>query len=125
MEPRRITNLKLLNPDLENNIVKIMLELTREGYDPIVFETSRTSKRQAYLYAIGRTREKHRKPVTWKKHSKHQDGLACDIISKSKGWDWPHFYARLRHIAFKNGCDVLSVEGCHVELDDSILNGGD
>jgi len=36
---------------------------------------------QKHLYAIGRTIEKHRKPVTWTLKSKHIGGAAIDIIS--------------------------------------------
>lgn len=90
-----------------------------QGFDPKQFETLRTKERQQFLFSIGRTRQKNRRPVTYidgiTRTSMHQRGKACDIISKSRWWDWPAFYKALKREAKKEDMHTLNFEQNHIE----------
>ncbi len=76
-----------LKPEFKRKIVAVLADLRGHGLDPWVFEGLRTAERQAYLYSLGRRGKKGEKPVTYRQHSRHQDGVAADIISATKLWN--------------------------------------
>lgn len=115
-EPKRQTDLKLLAPYVEARVRKMFAAMVRRGYDPIAFETLRTEARQKWLYSIGRTRQKNRKPVTFTMHSKHFGGKAVDVISAKHGWNDSKFFKALKEEAAKVGLHTLDFEACHVEF---------
>jgi len=84
----------------------------KEAWDPekypvmehfAVFETFRTAATQDAYYAVGRlplaivnakhaaaglhrrTEAENKTPITWTKHSRHQDGFAVDVVPKKNG----------------------------------------
>lgn len=114
-EPKRQNDINLLVPYVKDRVSNILNEMKSIGFDPIVYEALRSKERQAWLYGIGRTHSKNRKPVTWTMNSRHINGKAADIISKSKGWNNPKFYKALKRIANKYGMKVLKSEECHIE----------
>lgn len=119
-EPPRQTSLDTLEPYVAERVARVLAAMQARGFDPIIFEAARTVERQRWLYGVGRTHSKHRKPVTWTLNSRHiprngAKGKAADIISKRRGWDWPQFYTALAQEARKEGLKVLRVERCHVE----------
>ena len=114
-EPPRQSDLDLLVPYVKDRVEIIFAAMKARGFDPVAFETLRTLDRQKYLYAIGRTIQKTRKPVTWTLHSNHFAGKAVDVISKHRGWNWPAFFAALKEEAAKVGMHTLDVEACHIQ----------
>jgi len=115
MEPKRISDINKLQSYLIPRVQAILAEMRVLGFDPILFETLRTIERQRWLYGIGRTHSKKRKPVTWTMHSKHINGKAADIISKSRGWDWKEFFDALDMVSQRYNMHTLNVERCHIE----------
>lgn len=115
-EPPRISDIDKLRPDVAEKVKLLIQRMRVRGFDPVVFETLRTKERQQWLYGIGRTHSLDRKPVTWTLKSKHLEGKAADIISKSRGWNWPAFYAALGQEARAVGLRRISKELCHVEV---------
>jgi len=81
--------------------IRSLSELILKGHNDYgirvaVFWFHRTEEQQRALYAIGRTVELHKKPVTncdgMTKRSAHQDWMAADlcIIDRKTGeWQWP------------------------------------
>jgi D-alanyl-D-alanine dipeptidase len=114
-EPIIQKNINLLRPNFRNKIEELMNVMEMKGYDPIIFESLRSNSRQNWLYSIGRTYQKNRKPVTWTLQSKHLTGEACDIISKSKGWNNPKFFEALQHEAHLLGLHTIPQEQCHIQ----------
>jgi peptidoglycan L-alanyl-D-glutamate endopeptidase CwlK len=115
-EPKRNTDLASLEPFVARRVEKVLAALTERGFDPILFEARRSPDRQQWLYGVGRTHSKHRKPITWTTNSRHLVGKAADIISKSRGWSWGAFYDALDEEAAKVGMRTLKVERCHIEF---------
>ena len=115
IEPKRVSDINSLVPYIKTRVESILKELKELGFDPIIYEARRSDSRQKWLYGIGRTHSKKRKPVTWTLNSKHIVGKAVDIISKSKGWDYPKFFKALRIIARKHDMHTLKSEECHIE----------
>ena len=114
-EPKRNKDLHSLEPYVRDRVEAMMAAMRSRGFDPVVFEARRSLERQRWLYGIGRTHSKTRKPVTWTMKSKHIHGKACDIVSASRLWDWPEFFVALRQEARKVGLTTLSFEACHVQ----------
>jgi LAS superfamily LD-carboxypeptidase LdcB len=119
-EPPRIKSLDSLADYVADRVRKVLAGMKKRGYDPVVFEAARSTERQIYLFGIGRFYLKNRKPVTMlngtSNRSMHQRGKAVDIISKSRLWDWPQFYAALREEGAKVGLHSLHpFEECHLE----------
>lgn len=114
-EPKRQTDLDSLVPYVKERVEQVMAALITAGFDPIVFEARRSKERQKWLYGVGRTHDKNRKPVTWTMHSFHILGKAVDIISKRKGWNWPAFFDALHVEGEKVGLHPIPQEGCHLE----------
>lgn len=115
VEPARNSDIHSLVDYVAIRVEKIIAAMQKRGFDAVVFEAKRTPERQQWLYGIGRTHSLQRKPVSWTLNSKHLKGKAADIISKSRGWNWPEFYRALREEANKAGMTVLRIEQCHVE----------
>lgn len=118
-EPKRQTSLNALEPAFAAKVRLLLAAMRRRLYDPIVFEAKRTVERQAWLYGVGRTHSKHRKPVSWFRppfeKAPHVQGRAVDIISKKHWWGHAGFFRALKIEANKVGLSVLRVEQCHVE----------
>jgi len=114
-EPKRDSDIEKLEPGFKKKVKKLLKRMEGLGYDPIAFETLRIQERQFWLYGIGRTHSMTRKPVSWTQHSRHQEGLAIDIISKKYGWNWLSFYAHLGFEAKKCGLKAIPQEQCHIE----------
>ncbi len=119
-EPSRQVSLDTLEGYVADRVRRILAAMTAKGFDPIVYEAARTEARQAWLYGVGRTHSLKRKPVTWTLHSFHiprnnGKGKAADIISRSRGWDWPEFYDCLRDCAAAEGMHVIPQERCHLQ----------
>jgi len=116
MEPPQNRDLNALVPELRRKVVAIRTQLLAEGYRPIITETGRTADRQAWLL-------KNKKSTV--KHSKHQDGRACDFAFIKNGKAvWNPLYKGWRRLgaAAKNhgliwGGGWLKFKDCpHVEL---------
>jgi hypothetical protein len=115
-ETAREYRLEALEPYVAARVKRIIRRMIERGYDPMIFETRRSAARQAWLYSIGRTTEKHRRPVTWTLKSRHLSGKAADIISRKDMWNAPaSFWAALRQEANREGMHVLRAELCHIE----------
>lgn len=91
-----------LDPVLRDKVAAVFLELEQAGYDPRVFEGARTQHRQAWLYGSGRpTFAVYGREGPWRtgtlNASNHGSNpvRAVDIISRSRGWEWPEFYVAL------------------------------
>lgn len=114
-EPRRCVELERLDPGFRVRIESLLGRMRELGWDPLVFETYRSGGRQEWLYGIGRTHHRHQRPVTWVRHSRHQDGLAVDIISARGFWDDVGFFDGLELQAGVRGLRTLRNDRCHVE----------
>jgi hypothetical protein len=120
-EPARNTSLDALDPDYRPYIVKLLEYMRARGQDPTLFETVRTEARQKWLYGVGRTHSKQRKPVTWTLKSRHLPNRrgyseATDIISRKNGWGSDEFYdvmeAGIKAIGHMK---QIPKERCHVQ----------
>jgi len=117
-EPKRNKSLDSLEPYVKERVERLLKAMKARGFDPIIFEARRSLERQKWLYGIGRTHQTRRRPVTWTMHSRHIVGKAVDVISKSRLWDWPEFFAALKREAAVVGLHTLAVEQCHVQFGD-------
>lgn len=105
-EPPASNDLTLCAPQFAVAVERAMLELERQGFDPIINEAWRSDERQAWLYAFGRDYDDGRGIVTNApnaRHGWHFFGLAADIISAKDGWDSPDFFDALQIAAAGNG----------------------
>lgn len=81
-----------LAPFFREAVERVVADLKAWDYTPRVFETLRTTERQAFLYGFGRTYDDGRGIVT---HSQTADdtwhgyGLAADIICARLKWNAP------------------------------------
>lgn len=81
-----------LAPFFREAVERVVADLKAWDYTPQVFETMRTTERQAFLYGFGRTWDDGRGVVT---HSQTADdtwhgyGLAVDIICARLKWNAP------------------------------------
>lgn len=120
-EPKRQDDLGLLWDPFQAKVEQLFTALRVRGFDPKPFETVRSQARQEWLYAQGRTRNVGQKPITWTLKSKHLAGKAVDVVSASRWWDWPKFFAALREEAVKlglrdcRGGTRFAMESCHVQ----------
>ena len=122
-------------------VLPVLLEIFTKGikdspYDYGIPETGglRTEQMQKDMYAIGRTTQKHRKPVTWTLNSNHMAkgdgfGYAVDIYAYVNGKaSWNMKYLRpianhLKKYAYDNyyvelewGFDLWGKDGAHFQL---------
>ena len=123
-EPNRLNDVDLLEPAFAHDVREILGEMRRLGWDPVVIETKRLQQRQNWLWQIGRRGRKGERPVTWVRYSMHQKGIAADIISASRGYDSPEFFATLAQVASVHGCTTLVHDACHVELNLEVMRNG-
>ncbi len=114
-EPKRDAKLDDLEPYVADRVRQVIDAMRARGFDPVVFETRRSLERQRWLYGVGRTHSLRRKPITWTMFSRHLAGKAADIISRSRGWDWPEFYDALAEEAGDAGLHGIPHEGCHIQ----------
>lgn len=67
--------------------------LRKGGWDPLVFETYRSDRRQQFLYSYGRTRPGKRVTnVATARTGFHHWGWAVDIIHRTRHWNHPRFF---------------------------------
>jgi len=114
-EPARRTDMDSLWEPFRRKVERLLERMKERGFDPIVFDALRTRERQEWLYGFGRTHHKNRKPITWTMNSRHLVGKAADIVSRSRGWSWPEFFAALKSEAEMLGLETIPQEGCHVQ----------
>ena len=119
-----------------------------EGVDPLLIEINkksiktspydygipmyggfRTSEEQKEMYAIGRTKELHRSPITWTLNSYHMTGKAFDIYAYVNGkasWDLKYLEPIARNIQrvamdcfnvkIEWGQDLWGKDGAHFQI---------
>lgn len=116
-----------LDPVLRDKIAAMLLDLEGDGYDPRPFEGARTQHRQAWLYGssrpdfpgYGRPGPKLTGTLKASNHGTYP-ARAVDVISRSRGWDWPEFYVALGAAAKRQGLswggDYPWRDLVHVEL---------
>lgn len=114
-QPPIDNDLDHLEPYVKARVERIFAAMRSHGYDPVAFETRRSIERQQWLYGVGRTHDKKRRPVTWTLQSRHLAGKAVDVISKKHGWSDPAFYVVLHHEAGKEGMSYIPQESCHIQ----------
>jgi len=88
-------DLSALAPAMANAVLRVVADMEAWGFDPWIFETIRTDKRQRFLYGFGRTYDDGRGKVTHSETSAdtwHGYGLAVDIVSKSLLWSPPNWF---------------------------------
>lgn len=124
-----------LDPVLRDKVAAIFLELEQLGYDPRVFEGARTQHRQAWLYGssrldfpvYGRAGRWLTGTLSASNHGANPV-RAVDIISRSRGWEWPEFYVALGAAAKRQGLtwggDWPKRDSVHVELKSGQGMGG-
>ena len=89
----------------------------------------RTDEEQIEMYAIGRTKELHKKKVTWTLNSYHKTGNAFDIYAYVDGkasWDLKYLNPIARHlqriawdlycVELHWGFDLWKKDGAHFQL---------
>jgi len=115
-EPKRECRLARLDAKFRVKVLLLLQWMRDRGCDPEVFETRRSRRRQEWLYGIGRTHHLRRRPVTWARVSRHEFGVAVDIISESGGWSDPRFFGLLSRGAERFGLESLEHDQCHVQI---------
>jgi peptidoglycan L-alanyl-D-glutamate endopeptidase CwlK len=119
----RRSDLSALHPAVRKAVEATHRQIVAEGHPFEVFEAYRTPKRQAFLFAQGRTRpgEIVTKAGPWSSY--HQYGLAADFVLKINGnWSWEDkgakakSWRRLHEIARENGLEPLDFERPHLQM---------
>ena len=80
-------DLQLLLPSFRVLVEDLVARMRERGFDPKVHETYRSPERAKLLVLQGRSRARGL--------SLHCFGAAADIISKSRGYEWPEFFRAL------------------------------
>jgi peptidoglycan LD-endopeptidase CwlK len=131
-EPKRDVDPEHLVSYVADRVLLICKRLRAKGFDPVLFEGLRSVQRQRWLYGQGRSKLQcltagispaYAHPgniVTWTLKSFHIQGKAADIISKTRGWNWPEFFDALAYEAGQVGMTVIPKERCHIQW----TNGG-
>jgi hypothetical protein len=78
----RIRDRGLLAPKFNDQVTALLQIMEAEGHDPVIFETLRLPQLQAEYFARKTSRQKD------VRRSMHGHGLAVDVISLSKGWEY-------------------------------------
>lgn len=118
-EPKRDGSWEHLTEPFKTKIHKLFNAMRARGFDPVIFEGLRTQERQKWLYDIGRTHHKNRKPVTWTLHSEHFTGEAADVINRKDWWSNETFYQVMRAEARILGLySLYPRESCHIQLEE-------
>lgn len=82
-----------LYPPFEDKILYLLNLAEGEGMEVDVFDGYRSFKKQAALYAKGRTKSGRKVTNARPGHSNHNFGIAVDIVFKPKGrWSWAEFH---------------------------------
>jgi hypothetical protein len=102
-----------LAPGFRRALMRALDQMRQAGFDPVVYEATRTNERQAYLYGFGRDYDDGRGIVTnsdtafttW-----HFYGLAVDVVSRAQQWDapaafWRALEAAAEHEGLTSGAD--------------------
>ena len=132
-------NFRLSNRSLRRlkDIEPVLIDILKESikYSPYdfgipIYGGKRTLSQQKQIYSIGRTKELHRKPITWTLNSYHMTGKAFDIYAYVNGkasWDLKYLEPIARHIqsvamdCFKVklhwGYDLWGKDGAHFQID--------
>jgi len=80
-----------LVPELKQKLKELMMDIAKLQLPIFLFETLRTEERQKDLFERG---------VSHAQHSKHQDGLAFDlVVMDPTGWTWSPEYDKFLDIA--------------------------
>lgn len=82
LQSLRIRDRGLLAPKFNDQIAALLQIMEAEGHDPVIFETLRLPALQAEYFARKTSRQKD------VRRSMHGHGLAVDVISLSKGWNY-------------------------------------
>jgi len=110
-------DIKSLDIKFQKKVALFLQEAKNQGLNIMIFEGLRSIERQKALYAIGRTTEPNRKPVTWTLKSNHLTGKAVDIVFNvnwQPSWNWD--YNKLIIIAKRFWIENLKPkETCHFE----------
>tara|TARA_R110000787_G_scaffold7178_3_gene24700 strand:+ start:904 stop:1302 length:399 start_codon:yes stop_codon:yes gene_type:complete len=120
-----------------SGIKPVLIDILIEGIKESPFDFGipedgglRTDQDQLDMFAIGRTVQLHRDPVTWTLNSYHKTGKAFDIFAYVDGeasWDMEHLEPIARHlqkiamemfcIKLQWGFDLWGKDGAHFQID--------
>ena len=126
-EPPRDNHIEHLVPYVADRVDLILHRLKKRKFDPVLFEGRRSVQRQRWLYGQGRSKWQCIKAgispayshpgnvVSWTLKSYHITGKACDLISKSRGWNHPAFFKALKEEAQAVGMKTIPQEDNHIE----------
>lgn len=95
----RVRDRGMLAPAFNDKITALLEIMEAEGHDPVIFETLRLPQVQAEYFRRGSSKQKD------VRRSMHGHGLAVDIISLAKGWD----YSDEWKADLKRACERLSL----------------
>jgi len=124
-----------------DGVLPVLVEIFEEGIKTCPYDFGipqgggrRTEEDQAAMYAIGRTTQKHRKPVTWTLNSNHLEkgdgfGYAVDIYAYINGkasWNLKYLRPIANHlkkyaadnydITLEWGHDLWGKDGAHFQI---------
>ena len=102
-------SLDLLLPSFRKKVNLLLASMVAAGFDPIPFDTFRTAEEAAANARSG-------KGIV---NSMHEYGAAVDIISGSRGWNYPAFFEELgrqaEHLGLTWGGRFTRVDKPHVQ----------
>ncbi len=102
-----------LDPELDARLARVEARMRAAGHPIQVAETARSSSRQDWLFAQGRSRPGP--VVTWTRESRHESGRAVDVTLS--GPDAARGYALLQEYARGEGLATLGMrDPGHLEL---------
>lgn len=94
---KRYSGVDLLEPNMRRKVAAILSDAKAHGQDWMIYETYRSSERQAALFAQGATR--------LRTVGVHHYGLACDIVKEVNGEpSWHGDFSLLGHLAVAHDC---------------------
>ena len=107
-----------LEPGFAYRLGRLMQWMCERGSEALIHETRRTAARQKALWEIGRRGVPGERKVTWVRRSRHQEGVAADVVPRSRDWSDEAFFKLLSRGARLFGLRTLPNDRAHVELDD-------
>lgn len=113
-------NLDDLAPFFAQKIISALNECHSLGINIHLFEGYRSTYRQDWLYAQGRTREGTIITQAQGGKSLHQYGLAADLcFKKDDDWSWDKRdpWDKVHKIMHKYNFETLSFEKAHIQID--------